>query len=317
MAERYDLIIVGGGPAGLTAGIYAARARMKALLVERLACGGQILTADRIENFPGFPEGVMGPKLAGHMAAQAKNTGLETRTGEVKEIIHARGQEGAFTVKLSEHGDVEAKAVIIATGAKWAALGIPGEKELSGRGVSYCATCDGPLFKGRDIVIVGGGDTALEDALFLTRFVNKITIVHRRKELRATKILQERALADKKIDFCLNAVATEVSGKARVEAVKVMDVDTRAVKTLKADGVFILIGITPNSELAKGLVKLDENGYILTDDAMAASLAGVFAAGDVRRKLLRQIVTATGEGALAAVSARHYVEELQARTGRK
>ena len=311
MADRYDLVIVGGGPAGLTAGIYASRARMKAVLIERLACGGQILTADRIENFPGFPEGVTGPELATRMTTQAKNAGLETRTGEVKTIISGKGREKVFTVKLAEAGDMETQAVIIATGAKWAALGIPGEKELSGRGVSYCATCDGPLFRGKDVVIVGGGDTALEDALFLARFVNRITVVHRRKELRATKILQERAFAEKKIEFCLNAVATEVSGRTKVEAVKVMDVETRAEKTLRADGIFIMVGITPNSGVVKGLVELDENGYIVTDDTMAASLAGVFAAGDVRRKPLRQVVTATGEGALAAVSARHYVDEIK------
>jgi len=308
VADRYDVVIIGGGPAGLTAGIYAARARMNVVLIERLACGGQILTADRIENFPGFPEGVAGPELAEHMAGQAKRAGLETRISEVKELTPAKNKDGAFNVKLEGSGSIDARTVIIATGARWAALGIPGEKELAGRGVSYCATCDGPLFRGKEIVIVGGGDTALEDALFLTRFAEKITVVHRRKELRATKILQERAFAEKKIEFCLNAVAAGISGKDRVEAVRVKDVTTGAEKTLSAAGVFILIGITPNSDIAKGIVKLDENGYIITDETMAASAAGIFAAGDVRKKLLRQVVTATAEGAIAAVSARHYIE---------
>lgn len=311
MDKVYDIIIIGGGPAGLTAGLYAARARMDTLLLERMACGGQVLVADRIENFPGFPEGVRGPDLAEWMAKQAEHFGLKTDDREAAEIVPKKNEKEPFTVKISGGGELKALALIIATGAKWRSLGIPGEKELAGRGVSYCATCDGPLFRGKDLVVVGGGDTALEDALFLTKFANKVTIVHRRDRLRATKVLQERAKADKKIELCLNSVAVEISGKAKVEGIKVNNVVTNKESVIKTDGVFVLIGLTPNSDIIKGTVKLCEKGYVLTDSEMQTSAGGIFACGDVRMKTLRQVVTAVGDGAIAATSAEHYVERLK------
>lgn len=311
MGNVRDLVIVGAGPAGLAAGIYSGRARMNAILVEKLCPGGQVLVAERIENFPGFPSGVKGPELADYMLKQAKNTGLEVMTAEVTGIELKNKGGGPFSVVFSDGKRVDSHSLIAATGARWNTLGIPGESELSGRGVSYCATCDGPLFRNKDVAVIGGGDTALEDALFLTRFANKVTIVHRRDRLRAAKILQERAFANKRIELCLNSVAVEVAGKGKVDGLKVRDVVTGAEKVLKTDGVFVLIGITPNSEIFKDILKLDEKGYIIADDEMRTSVDGIFACGDVRKKGLRQVVTAVGEGAVAAMSALHYVERLK------
>ena len=309
MSASYDIAIIGGGPAGLTAGLYACRGRMKAVLIEKAAPGGQALAAERIENFPGFPDGVNGPDLAESMAKQAALFGLETKIAEAKNIIKERG--GRFAIELAGGGRLEAAAVVIATGAKWAVLGIPGEKELAGRGVSYCATCDGPLFRAKEVVVVGGGDTALEDALFLAKFAEKVTVVHRRGRLRAAKILQERAAANKKIELALNSVAVEVLGPGKCEALRIKDVNTGKARDIPAAGVFILVGVAPNSELIKGLVKADEKGYIICDDDMRTSLDGVFACGDVRKKLLRQISTAVGDGATAAASAQAYVDRLR------
>lgn len=303
----YDIVIIGGGPSGLTSALYACRARMKTLLVERALCGGQILVADTIENYPGFPEGIKGPDLAEWMLKQAEHFGLEVKNSEAKSI---KGDSALFTIELDGSEKLSSRAVILATGARWNSLGIPGESTLTGRGVSYCATCDGPLFRGKDLIVVGGGDTALEDALFLTKFANKVTVVHRRDKLRATRILQERAQANKKINFELNAIAVKVNGTAKVEGLTVQDVKTSGQKEIKADGIFILIGLKPNSGIVSGFVKTDEKGYVVTDDEMRTSVKGIFACGDVRRKLLRQVVTAAGDGATAAFSAEHYVEEM-------
>jgi len=311
MENIYDIVIIGGGPSGLTAGIYASRARMKTLLIEKMACGGQVLVCDTIENFPGFPDGIKGPDLADWMSKQAGHFGLEIKTVEAKRIIPKKAGKEPFTIELSGGPALKTSAVIIATGAKWSSLGVPGERELSGRGVSYCATCDGPLFRGKDVVVVGGGDTALEDAIFLTKFADKVTIVHRRDKFRATKILQERAFANKKIEMCLGAVCTGISGKTRVEAVLAKIVKTGEEKKLKAGGVFVLIGLSPNSDIAKGIVDLCPKDYIKTDEEMKTSVDGIFACGDVRVKTLRQIVTAAGDGAIAATSAEHYVERLK------
>lgn len=311
MSDIYDIIIIGGGPAGLTAGIYSARARMKTLLLEKMICGGQVLMADLIENFPGFPCGTKGPELADLMLKQAEALGLEISTRDVKKITLKKNERDPFIIETAEGDIFKALSVIISTGANWNALGVPGEENLKGRGVSYCATCDGPLFKNKDIVVVGGGDTALGDAIFLTRFANKVTIVHRRDKLRAAKILQERVLMNKKIELCLKSVVTEITGNAKVEEIKVKNVSTNEEKAIKADGVFVLIGLSPNSGIFKGLLKLDEKGYIGSDEDMRTSIDGIFACGDVRKKLLRQIVTAAGEGATAAISAEHYVEKLK------
>lgn len=311
MPDVYDIAIIGGGPAGLTAGIYATRSRMSTLLIEKMACGGQILTADVIENFPGFPCGAKGEELADLMLKQAERFGLVISTREVRKISLKQGQKDPFTLEDAEGDKIRAMSVIVATGASWNALKVPGEEALAGRGVSYCATCDGPLFKGKDIIVVGGGDTALGDAIYLTRFANKVTVVHRRDSLRATRILQERAFANKKIEFCLQSVVTEILGKNRVEGIKVKNTATSGEKQIKADGVFVLIGLSPNSGMFKGMLKLDEKGYIVSGDDMSTSVEGIFACGDIRSKPLRQVVTAAGEGATAAVSAQHYVEHIK------
>lgn len=311
MDEVYDLIIIGGGPAGLTAGLYASRSRMKTLLLEKMACGGQMLTADIIENFPAFPCGAKGEELADLMLKQAEHFGLVISTREAKKVLPKKNEKEPFTIETAEGDNIKALSIIIASGAHWNELGVPGEDRLKGRGVSYCATCDGPLFKGKEVVVVGGGDTALGDAIYLTRFAGKVTVVHRRAALRAARILQERAFADKKIEFCLKSNVTEIIGLNRVEGVRVKDTEGRKEKVIKADGVFVLIGLSPNSGIFKDMLKLDENGYIFSDDSMKTSLDGVFSCGDVRSKPLRQVVTAAGEGATAAVSAQHYVEKLK------
>lgn len=311
MPEIYDIAIIGGGPAGLTAGLYACRARMQVILVEKMACGGQILVTDIIENFPGFPNGVKGPELADWMLKQASRFGLEVRPIEAKGVALKKNGKDAFSVELADGKKLQALSLIISTGARWNSLGVPGEKELAGRGVSYCATCDGPLFKGKEVVVIGGGDTALEDALFLTKFADKVTIVHRRDRFRATKILQERVFANHKIEVCFNSVAVGISGTKKCEALEIKDVNTLTGKTIRVNGVFVLIGMTPNSEIFKGAIGMDDKGYILCDDDMKTSVDGIFACGDVRNKLLRQVVTAAGDGATAAFSAQHYVERLK------
>jgi len=315
MSNTYDVVIIGGGPSGMTAGLYACRARMKTILVEKLLCGGQALVADTIENYPGFPEGIKGPDLAEWMLKQAEHFGLEVKIAEAKSIELKDTGKNAFRIHLQEGDMLEAFSLILATGAAWNQLNIPGEKELAGRGVSYCATCDGPLCRGKDVVVIGGGDTALEDAIFLTKFARKVTVIHRRDKLRATKILQERAFANKKIEFCLNSIAVEIKGADKVEAVAVKDVKTGQVSEISSGAAFVLVGMTPNSGIVKGIVKLDEKGHIETDDEMRTSVEGIFACGDVRRKLLRQVVTAAGDGATAAFSAGHYVEGLSSLRG--
>ncbi len=309
MTDRgFDAIIIGGGPAGLTAGIYASRAGMRALLIEKGLCGGQALITDLVENFPGFPDGVSGPDLADYFLRQAKKTGLEIREAEAKKLIV---EKDVFKVIIDSQKELKTRSFIIATGASWNSLGVPGEAEFRGKGVSYCATCDGPLFKGKKVVVAGGGDTAVGEAVFLTKFAKKVTIVHRRDKLRAVKILQERALANKKIEIAWNSVITDIRGASKVEAVALKNTKNAKESSLACDGVFVLVGIRPNSEIVKGIAALDEKGYIIVDDDMKASVEGIFACGDVRKKALRQIVTACGDGATAASSAQHYLETHQ------
>jgi len=303
----HDVIIIGGGPAGLTAGIYASRARLKALLLEKMIPGGQILTSPHLENYPGFPEGVAGVQIIGDMVKQAERFGLEIKTGNVIRIE----DKGKGKTVLTDAGSYGAPAVIFAMGASYSKLNLPGEDKLSGRGVSYCATCDGPLFKNKEVVVVGGGDTAVEEAIFLANFCAKISLVHRRRELRATKILQERALASKKINFVWDSVVTEILGTLRVDGVKVKDVKTGGEKVIPAHGVFIAVGFKPHTEIAKALVETDDKGYIITKDDMSTSREGFFAAGDCRKKLLYQFVTACGDGATAAFAAQKYLEGLK------
>jgi len=305
MEGIFDTIIIGGGPAGLTAGIYASRARLKAVLIEKGLCGGQVLIADFIENFPGIPEGIKGTELMENFIAHAKGTGLEILSAEAEKLIV---EKGIFKIIIDTQSELKSLSVILATGATWKSLGVPGEEELRGRGVSYCATCDGPLFKGKEVVVVGGGDTAVADALFLAKYARKVTIVHRRDQLRATRILQERVLSNKQIDVCWNSIVTKISGATKVESAILKNVHTNKESELTCDGVFVLVGVIPSSEMVKGIVNLDESGYVITDNNMKTSVDGIFACGDVRKKDLRQIVTACGEGATAAFSVQHYIE---------
>jgi len=303
-AVEYDLVIAGGGPAGLTAGLYAARGKLRTLVVEKLAPGGQAASTFLIENYPGFPEGISGPDLAQAMATQAKRFGLETTFGEVKRLTP---QEHYWEVEYEDR-KLLTKAVIVCTGVDPRKLGIPGEEALKGRGVSYCATCDGPFFRGQEVGVVGGGDSAVDEALYLTRFASRVYLIHRRKALRAEKILQERAFQNSKIEILWDTIVTGVLGDNGVEGLEIMDVRTKDCRALKVDGVFFYVGLLANTEFLKGVVKLDDQGYVLTDENMATSVPGVFAAGDVRQKLLRQVSTAVGDGALAAFAAERYIE---------
>jgi len=300
-----DLIIVGGGPAGLSAGIYAARARLDVLLLEKGAPGGLAATTEKIENYPGFPEGIGGADLMAQMLAQAQRFGLAVDSANVEEISCA---DPHFVLK-TEEGALEARAVILATGAEPELLRVPGETELRGRGVSYCATCDGAFFREKTVAVVGGGDAAVEEAVFLTRFARKVLLIHRRDELRATRVVQEKARQNPKIEFVWNTVVEEVLGKAQVEGICVKNVRSGETGVLPAQGVFIYIGQRPASRMVEELVQLDERGYVLTDEKMQTSCPGLFAAGDVRKKLLRQVVTAVADGAVAAVAAGKYLEE--------
>jgi len=311
MAEIYDCVIIGGGPAGLSAGIYASRAKLKTVLLEKLTPGGQALLTDIIENYPGFEKEIRGMDLMSSMVNQAKNLGLEIVSDEVINIKHVHKAGHKFILKTDAGKTIETLSVIIASGAHWNKLGVPGEEKLIGKGVSFCATCDGPLCKGKDVVVVGGGDKAVEEAIFLTRFASKVTIIHRRDRLRAVKGLQEKLFANPKVEVKWNSVVTEISGEKLVKSVKIQDKKTKKSQTIECKLVFIFIGILPNTGFLKGVVDVDEKGFVITDQDMASSQSGIFAAGDVRKKLLYQISTAVGDGATAAFNAQKYIEELK------
>ncbi len=306
MAEIYDLVIIGGGPAGLTAYLYAARARLNTLLIEKLAPGGQVLVTDFVENYPGFPDGLPGWELMEKFTTHVKKLGFNQKTGEVVALTL---EEETKKIKLADGEELAARAVIIATGASPNKLGVPGEEELTGKGVSYCATCDGPFFRDQVVAVVGGGNTAVQEAIFLTKFAQKVYLIHRRDQLRAQKILQERAFANPKIEFIWNTVVTEILGQEKVEGVRLKNRKTGEETKLPVDGVFIFIGIRPQSDFVKGLLKLDEKGFIITDCEMRTEIPGLFAAGDVRAKACRQIITAAGDGATAAYMAEHYLSQ--------
>ena len=303
--SEYDLVIIGAGPAGLTAGLYAARARMNVLLIEKAVPGGQILVTDWIENYPGFPEGISGYDLAEKIKEQALTMGLNIETAEV----HGLDLSGTIREVIFKEKRIKTKSLIIASGASPKKPGI-GEEKCMGKGVSFCATCDGPFFRDKVLVAVGGGDTAIQESIFLTKFAKKVYVVHRRDELRATKILQERAFANDKIEFLWDSVVTGMDGFFGVEKVHVKNLKTGNESEIEANGCFIWIGILPNTEFIKGDVKTDESGFIVVDTKMQTNVPGVFAIGDVRDTPLRQIATAVGDGAIAAVSAEHYVENL-------
>ena len=303
--SEYDLVIIGAGPAGLTAGLYAARARMNVLLLEKAVPGGQILVTDWIENYPGFPEGISGYDLAEKIKKQALDLGLTIETAEVQGLVLSADSK---EIILKEKR-IKTKSLIIASGASPRKPGV-GEDKFMGKGVSYCATCDGPFFRDKTLVAIGGGDTAVQESIFLTRFAKKVYVVHRRDELRATKILQERAFANDKIEFVWDSVVTGMDGFFGIEKVNTKNLKTGEESVINAEGCFIWIGILPNTEYLNGAVETDDAGFILVDQKMQTSVPGVFAAGDVRDTPLRQVATAVGDGAMAAVSAEHYVESL-------
>ncbi len=303
----YDVIIIGAGPGGLTAGIYTARFRMKTLILEKIAVGGQITMSATIENYPGFPGGVSTTELVQKMEEQAKEAGAQIETAEVTGIEpDSSGKPYLYMVKAADK-NFQAKSVIIASGAHWKRLGVPGEEKFVGRGVSFCATCDAPFFRDKEVAVVGGGDKAIEEAIFLTSYAAKVMVIHRRKELRATEILQEKAKANPKISFVLDSVVEEVVGGNKLEAVRVKNVVTGAINSIPCQGVFVFVGIIPSTDFLKKQLAADDAGFIITDDQMKTSIEGVFACGDCRRKNLYQVITACSEAAQAAFAAHNYL----------
>ncbi|MYL49120.1 thioredoxin-disulfide reductase [Halobacillus litoralis] len=302
----YDVIIAGAGPAGMTAAVYTSRANLDTLMIERGIPGGQMANTEDVENYPGF-ESILGPDLSNKMFDHAKKFGAEYAYGDIKEVVDGKEYK---TVKAGNK-EYKARAVIVTTGAQYKELGVQGEKELGGRGVSYCAVCDGAFFRDKELVVVGGGDSAVEEGVYLTRFASKVTIVHRRDELRAQKILQDRAFDNDKIDFIWDTVVKSINEKdGKVGSVTLHNKKTDEEYNFDTNGTFIYIGMIPLSKPFESLGITNEQGYIETDENMETKVPGVFAAGDIREKELRQIVTATGDGSIAAQSAQHYIENL-------
>lgn len=303
----YDVIIAGAGPAGMTAAVYTSRANLSTLMLERGVPGGQMANTEDVENYPGFDH-ILGPELSNKMFEHAKKFGAEYGYGDIKEII----DQGDWKLVKAGSKEYKARAVIVATGAEYKKLGVPGEQELGGRGVSYCAVCDGAFFKGKELVVVGGGDSAVEEAVYLTRFASKVTVIHRRDQLRAQKILQDRAFQNDKIDFIWNHVVKEINAEnGKVGSVTLESMETGEQREFKTDGVFIYIGMLPLNSSVLSLGITNEEGYIVTNEEMETKVPGIFAAGDIRDKSLRQIVTATGDGSLAAQNVQHYLESLE------
>jgi thioredoxin reductase (NADPH) len=305
----HDLIIIGAGPAGLTAGIYAGRARIGAVILEKLSPGGQVLNTDWVDNYPGFPEGLAGFDLVDKMRGQAERFGIEIKSAEVNGL--SLDGDG-FRLDLSGE-TVGARSIILATGARPRPLGVPGEAEFIGRGVSYCATCDGPFYKNATLAVVGGGDSAVEEAVYLTRFADRVYIIHRRDKFRAVEMIAERALQNEKITPVWDTVVETVAGDDQVRSVAVKNVKTGEKSALEVDGVFSFIGLIPDAQIVADLAEMDAQGFVVTDQEMATRTPGLFAAGDVRQKKLRQVSTAVGDGATAAFAAQHYLENLSAR----
>lgn len=297
----YELIIIGGGGAGLTAGLYAARAKVDTILLAGPILGGQLTLTDNIENYPGFPEPIGGIELTERLEKQAKKFGLKITNETAKNLkiapIGTAAPSG--TTVETENNEYKTKSIIIASGSTHRLLNVPGEKELSGKGVSYCATCDGPLFKNTDLIVAGGGDSALEEALFLTKFAKTVTIVHRRDKLRAIEFLKEKARQNQKISYKWNSVVVKIKGNNKVESVILENVITKQKEEIKIDGIFVAIGLIPNTDFCKDCLKLDENNQIITDENLKTNVDGIFAAGDVRKGSYRQIATAVGDGCFA------------------
>lgn len=303
----YDVVIVGAGPAGLTAAVYTSRGNLSTLMLERGAPGGQMATTEDIENYPGFDH-ILGPDLSTKMFDHARKFGADYAYGDVTDIVDGEEYKTIFVGQK----EYKARTIIISTGAEYKKMGIPGEEELTGRGVSYCAVCDGAFFRGKEIIVVGGGDSAVEEGAYLTRFADKVTVIHRRDELRAQKILQDRAFANEKMEFIWNSTVKEVNEKdGKIGSVTLLSTEDGSEKEFETDGMFVYIGMDPLTAPFEKLGILDANGYIETNDVMETKIPGIYAAGDVREKLLRQIVTATGDGSVAAQAAQQYIEELK------
>jgi len=302
--SKYDVVIIGGGPAGLTASLYTSRAGLKTALLEKGMFGGQIVNALKVENYPGFPDGISGFDLVSLLHQQALKYGMELINAEVTEI-----EAGKPNIVVTTDNKYQANAIIIAAGSEYTKLNIAGEKEYTGKGISYCATCDGAFFQGAEVAVIGGGDTALTDALELTQYASKIYVIHRRDQLRASQILQERALKNNKLTFIWNSVVDEISGNSMVTGLKLKNVKSGEKSALSISGVFVAIGLKPNSNPFSSLVKIDEAGYIITDLHMATSATGIFAIGDIRQNSARQVATAVGDGATAAINAFKFIRD--------
>jgi len=305
-SEVYDVLIIGGGGAGLTAALYTSRAKLSTILLEKLTPGGQIALTYLVENYPGFPEGINGPEISQRMEEQAKRYGTRV---EYEEVSGIEKKNGLFLISTAGAQAFQSRTVIVASGASYRNLNIPGEKELTGKGVSYCATCDGAFFKEKEIIVVGGGDSAMQEGIFLTRFVTKLTVVHRRDRLRANPLLQERARQNPKIKFAWDTVVTEILGPKKVEAVKLQNLKTKQAREFKTDGVFIFVGHDPNTAFLKGLIELDEKRYVKAGENLQTKVPGLFVAGEVRAGAVKQLVACCGEGCEAALAAQAYLED--------
>ncbi len=301
--RSYQVVIIGGGPAGLTAGLYCARSGLNTLLIEKGVIGGQITNAERVENYPGFPKGISGIDLGQLIHEQATSHGLETLLAEVTKAVPNQKHN---LVSTSE-GNFVSESIIIASGSQFRKLGVPGEDKFVGKGVSYCATCDGPLFKGKTVAVIGGGDAAVTEALYLSKFASSVKVIHRRSQLRASKILQERAMAEPRIKFIWDTVVTQIEGDGGVKQLMLKNTKNAKISILERAGVFVAIGSEPNSAQWRGLLSLDEEGYIITNELMETRIPGIFAAGDVRHNSARQAITAAGDGATAAMSATRFL----------
>ncbi|MDZ4182375.1 MAG: thioredoxin-disulfide reductase [Candidatus Cloacimonadaceae bacterium] len=302
---RYDVIIIGAGPAGLSAAIYSSRGGLKTAIFERAIVGGQITVTNEVENYPGFEEPLSGFDLTDKMRKQAERFG----THFIDESVTAIGLEGLCKIIETHENKYRAKSIIICTGAHPRLLNVPGEEAFTGRGVSYCATCDGALYRDKIVAVVGGGDSAIEEGIFLTRFAKKVYVIHRRDELRAQKIIQERAFHNPKMEFIWDTVVQEIRGEKKVEELELYNRKTQQITTIKADGAFIYVGILPNNDLLESRIELDSSGFVLTDEFMHTNVPGIYAAGDIRHTVLRQVVTAASDGAVAAWSAEKWIIE--------